>query len=338
VNGDGKPDLLVANCGSAPGQSCGFGGTVGVLLGNGDGTFQPAEKYDSGGLSANSVAIADVNGDGKLDLLVAAPYWWCNSSGGCSANGAVAVLPGNGNGTFQAPVTFLGGPHANVSAAVSIASADLNGDGKPDLVVSKTNGFAAVLLNNFTAKTTTALRSSLNPSFVNQSVTFTATVTSNPPVADGESVTFYDGATALTSVALAGGTASYSTSSLAAKTHYIHAKYGGNIWRKPSTGTVQQVVLKYPTTTALTSNPNPSAYGQAVTFMVAVTPSGPYAITGWVKFWDGSTGIGMAKLNGRVAILKKSTLGVGTHAITAGYLGDSLNAKSTSPVLNQVVQ
>ncbi len=44
---------------------------MGVLLGNGDGTFQTAVTYDSGGYAANSVAVADVNGDGKPDLLVA---------------------------------------------------------------------------------------------------------------------------------------------------------------------------------------------------------------------------------------------------------------------------
>jgi hypothetical protein len=63
VNGDGKPDLVVANgnvCGTV---SC--DGSVGVVLGNGDGTFQPATTSGSGGRDAFSVALADVNGDGK---------------------------------------------------------------------------------------------------------------------------------------------------------------------------------------------------------------------------------------------------------------------------------
>ena len=62
VNGDGKPDLIVANEQS---------NSVGVLLGNGDGTFQTAVTYGSGGDYPYSVAVADVNGDGKPDLLVA---------------------------------------------------------------------------------------------------------------------------------------------------------------------------------------------------------------------------------------------------------------------------
>jgi hypothetical protein len=64
VNGDGKPDLVVANqCATS---SCtNTNGTLGVLLGNGDGTFQDARSYGSGGVYAYSVAVADVNGDGK---------------------------------------------------------------------------------------------------------------------------------------------------------------------------------------------------------------------------------------------------------------------------------
>src|SRR5579863_4665142 len=60
VNGDGFADLVVTNWCSDSGCT---GGAVAVQLGNGDGTFQTAVSYPSGGLFANSVAIADVNGD-----------------------------------------------------------------------------------------------------------------------------------------------------------------------------------------------------------------------------------------------------------------------------------
>ena len=71
VNGDGKPDLVVANfCVSS--SSC-ANGSVGVLLGNGDGTFQSSVTYGSGGYQTHSVAVADVNGDGKPDLARGEP-------------------------------------------------------------------------------------------------------------------------------------------------------------------------------------------------------------------------------------------------------------------------
>ena len=83
VNGDGKPDLVVANlCASS---DCTNGGVVGVLLGNGDGTFQAAVSYGSGGQDAESVAVADVNGDGKPDLVVAnvtvvSAFYWATAT------------------------------------------------------------------------------------------------------------------------------------------------------------------------------------------------------------------------------------------------------------------
>jgi len=102
VNGDNKPDLLVANCGPGrPAHTCGGGinGVVGVLLGKGDGTFLPAVTYDSGGFGASGVAVADVNGDGKPDLLVANDYY----------SNTIGVLLGNGDGTFQSVVTYGSG-------------------------------------------------------------------------------------------------------------------------------------------------------------------------------------------------------------------------------------
>ena len=186
--------------------------------------------------------------------------------------------------------------------------------------------------------TKTSVSTSGSPSFVGQSVTFTATVTStHGTIPDGELVTFYDGTTALGSAALTSETAMFTTSSLSAKTHTIKATYAGDAAFVSSTGLLGQVVDKYPTTTALSSSSNPSAYGQAVTFTAAVTSAGPTP-TGKVWFEDGTTGIATVTLSGGVATFTKSKLAVGTHPITAEYLGDSANAKSTSAVLNQVVQ
>jgi hypothetical protein len=122
INGDGKPDLAVANMCST--QSC-TESLVAALFGNGDGTFQAAQTYDVGAVGAESVAIRDINGDAKPDLLVA---YDCL----LRCDGGVAVLIGNGNGTFQTAQSHATGG----SYAKSVAAGDLNGDGKPDLVVA----------------------------------------------------------------------------------------------------------------------------------------------------------------------------------------------------------
>ena len=106
-----------------------YDGTVSVLLGKGDGTFQPAIAYDSGGVDSRAVAIADVNGDGKLDLVVANSG---DCSNGCYVGQDVSVLLGNGDGTFQPAVAYGSGGNRPFSVAV----ADVNEDGKPDLLVA----------------------------------------------------------------------------------------------------------------------------------------------------------------------------------------------------------
>jgi len=126
VNGDGQPDLLTANYNTS---------SVGVLLGNGNGIFQPAATYPTGsGGQPLSLAVADVNNDGKPDLLTT------------FFNGLAGILLGNGDGTFQAPVTYSTG---SSSRCYDVAVADVDGDGKPDLLTANGNdGAAGVLLGN----------------------------------------------------------------------------------------------------------------------------------------------------------------------------------------------
>ena len=126
LNGDGNVDLVASICGTS-GQFCGSGeGIVGVLLGNGDGTFQTVQNYDSGGLVALSIRVADVNGDLKPDLL-ASNQTTCNR---CTGN--VGVLLGRGDGHFQSVQVYDAGIFSPTLRAVI----DLNGDSKPDLVLS----------------------------------------------------------------------------------------------------------------------------------------------------------------------------------------------------------
>ena len=122
-NGDGKPDLAVANRSSSD---------VNILLGNGDGTFRKAANYVLGQFPS-FVAVGDFNGDHRLDLAVA-------NGGG---NSTVDILLGNGDGTFQSPVSY------NTDAdADHVACADFNGDGRTDLLISSSTGVIGVLTGN----------------------------------------------------------------------------------------------------------------------------------------------------------------------------------------------
>jgi hypothetical protein len=112
-NGDGKLDVVTANEDLS---------SVGVLLGNGDGTLGSETDYGTGAGPA-SVALGDVNGDGKLDLVTA------NASGN-----NVSVLLGNGNGTYQTA------KNASVGSSVqSLALGDFNNDGQLDVAAANYN-------------------------------------------------------------------------------------------------------------------------------------------------------------------------------------------------------
>ncbi len=189
------------------------------------------------------------------------------------------------------------------------------------------------------ATTTTTLASSLNPSKSGQSVTFTASVTPQFSGTVTRPVTFYDGTTALKTVALSGGAAKFTTSTLTSGTHSITAVYGGNSNFSGSTSApVNQVVL-VATTTMLSSSLNPSIYGQAVTFTATVTSTmgTPPPDGETVSFMKGTTVLGTGTLSGGSASFTSSTLPVGTNAIKAVYSGDSNLPGSTSKAVSQVV-
>ena len=317
VNGDGNPDLLVANVNS---------NTVGVMLGNGTGTFRPVVTYSAGESFAGaptSVTASDVNGDGKLDLLA--------SSGGMS------LLLGNGDGTFQPAVIY----DPPFGSRIASTLEDVNGDGKPDLAVVQYQGAASVLLNNSGAPLTkTSLASSVNPVAINQTVTYTATVTPQSGGTTNGTVVFTDGVYIEGEIPLTGNRAQLNQSYASVGTHSITAYYTGDLNKDSGSisKTLTENVRINSTITALTSNLNPSIYGQSVTFTAIVTGRQSTPPTGKVTFaWSGYT-IGTATLNSSgVATLSRSKLNADTYPLTAVYVGDSDNLGSTSTVLNQVV-
>jgi len=123
LNGDGKLDLAFTR-----GSAFGKPEAVAVLLGNGDGSFGPATEY-SAGFEPGSLAIGDLNGDGKPDLAVDSPE---------PSGGGLSVLLGNGDGSFGPPKSY------GVGGAVAIG--DLNGDGIPDLAVTNSSSNAVSVL------------------------------------------------------------------------------------------------------------------------------------------------------------------------------------------------
>ncbi len=127
-NGDSKVDLAVVNFGD---PTVNDNGSVSILLGNGGGTFQPANNVVAG-TNPSSIAVGDFNGDGRVDIVTV------------NSDNTVSALLGNGDGTFRAHVDYGTG-----SGPDFVAVGDFNSDGRPDLVVTNSSGGSvSVLLGN----------------------------------------------------------------------------------------------------------------------------------------------------------------------------------------------
>jgi len=199
---------------------------------------------------------------------------------------------------------------------------------------------AGVVFKLTTSKsaTSTSFASSLNPSTYGQSITWTATVTSSGSITPTGKVNFtWSGHTIGAATLNSSGVATLTKSNLNADAYPLTAVYAGDAANLRSTSAVlNQVVLETTSAATLTSSPNPSAQGQAVTFTATLT-SPTVKPTGPVTFTAGKTVLGTAQLSAGKATLTTSSLPAGTNTVTVTYQGDSNIAKSTASV-TQVVQ
>ncbi len=303
-NVDGIPDLVVTNSGD---------GTVGVLLGNGDGTFSTGATV-AVGPDVSDVVVADFNGDGFPDIAVAN-----------QGSNTMTVLLGQGNGTFATPVqTYNTG-----RAPLGIAVGDFNGDGKTDLVVTNIEDNSVGLFLNKADGTGTfdpqvtfpagmlPLRASvgdLNGDGIPDLVAINAEPVGNTFVATILLAAQTETATA-TGVVISG-------------MQNIVASYPGDTIHAASLST-SVPVGPVATTTSLSCSPNPAFSGQSVTCTatVAPIPTGEDS----VQFFKGATSLGIVDINSSgVATFTTSSLPLGPSSITAVFSGSAGFTTSTS--------
>jgi hypothetical protein len=272
-----------------------------------------------------------------------------NPSGLDSPVTFTATITPQYGGQSTGTVTFKDGTTALGSVAVSGNAASLTTSGlamgthsitaiysgDSNFIGSTSNTVSQVVTK---ATTTTTLVSSVNPSVQGKPVTFTAVVSSPAGTPTGK-IEYLNGKTVLATIKLTSGSAKYTTSKLPPGSNAITAVYEGDPNNSSSTSAPDNQIVLAVTTISLTSSPNPSAYGQSVTFKAVVTSSiGAPPDGETIIFKQGAAILGTGTLSGGTASFSVSTLTVGTKGITALYSGDSNFAASTSKAISQVIR
>jgi hypothetical protein len=336
VNGDGYPDVVAVGLTSS-------GSALYVFLNDGTGALKAGQLVDTG-TDEYQIVAADLNGDGKLDLVVA-------DAGAPGANGQegadVKVYLGNGDGTFQAPTTFQ--PNAQV---FSIAVGDLNKDGIPDLVISDSGQGAqnfelTTMLGKGDGTFAAAVHTASGPVGGGMLAVADFNGDGNPDVAQGGAwLTVYFGNGDGTFSAQYGlGEAASIIRIVAVDINgdgrpdiLAGPEEGGGLGLEVFLNLYVTAATGAATTTSVTASPNPAGLGESVTLTATVAPaSGTGTPTGTVTFYDGTTSLGTGTLSSGTATYSTSSLTVGAHSITASYGGDTSNASSTSAVVTVTV-
>jgi sugar lactone lactonase YvrE len=259
------------------------------------------------------------------------------STPGQSVAFTATVTPAAANGTVEfhdgttvlgtSPVT--GGIASFATTALSPGSHSLTAVYLRDAVYDTSTSSAVAQTVQPASPTTTTLASSQNPLLVGNSVTFTATV--SPSTATG-TVQFLDGGTVVSSGILSGGSAAFSTSSLALGPHSMTAVYSGDTQNAGSTSAVLSQAVQQAAGLTMTLTPTAVLAGQPVTITAQVNA----AATGTVKFTDGSTLLSTVPVAAGVASYS-ATFTAGLHLITVTYSGDNFYQSSSSGVNQQVL-
>ena len=253
--------------------------------------------------------------------------------------------------TFKDGVTTLG--TATLTAGVATLPASFTIVGNHSLTAvyggdanftGSTSTVLVQVVDNYASAA--VLTSSINPSFINQQTTLTATLSATAGQLGAGTptgaVTFKNGALTLGTATLVNGVATLPTSFAATGSYPLTVVYGGDTNFTGSTSAVlTQVVTNYTSQTTLTSSINPSGVNQNTTLTATVTATagqtGAPTPTGTVTFKNGVTTLGTATLLNGVATLPVSFPATGSYPLTVVYGGDTSFTGSTSSVLTQVV-
>ncbi len=250
-------------------------------------------------------------------------FYGTTAGGGVSDEGTVFVLsPG---GAFTSLYSFSGGNGRNPFAAVIQV-----GNGVFDGVTYQggTHNLGTVFqLTLELVPTTTVLTTSPNPSYQGENVAMTATVTAQNGSTPAGTVIFKSNGTQIGSASLnSSGVAVLNFTGLAVGSDSLTAVYQGLPPLESSTSNPVTQVVHPGSTTTVTSTPNPSTFGQAVTITATVGPAGPPQPTGDVSFTSNGTAISgctNVTLTSGTAQCVDSSPPTGTDIIVATYSGDS---------------
>lgn len=342
INGDKHVDLIIpyggdVACGASGGGATGYF----VLLGNGDGTFA-APVFTQTGTELYSTTLADMNGDGNLDLIIDdVPFVY-----GSGFN--VTLAYGNGDGTF----TPLPNPVLTNFLVSDVAAGDINGDGKQDLVLSAeevegsntvaTGGILTMTGNGDGTFNSPALIGTGNFFYGMQvgdmngdgNLDIVATLYSTPAQPKN-----YYGMVTLLGYGNGQFTSPYNQlESLASTFPQI-----GNFYDDTALDVMTQTgygpalfIGQGASSISLKVSSASIVFGssETLTAQVAAGSASASTPTGPVSFYDGTTLLGTTALAGGTATFTTSSLATGTHSITANYAGDS----SFNPAVTQATK